>query len=76
VSVEQQRLTIIPDETTLRELEAYEVRALPSGANRLSAPPGRHDDCVIALALCHWGMGRGGEDLILGSATVTSEFPE
>jgi hypothetical protein len=76
VSIEQQRLTIIPDETTLRELEAYEVRALPSGANRLSAPPGLHDDCVIALALCHWGMGRGGEDLILGSAMVTSEFPE
>jgi phage terminase large subunit-like protein len=76
VAIEQQRLTMIPHEPTRRELEAYEQTALPSGAFRTGAPPGRHDDCVIALALCQWGMAAWGGGLILGSPTVSSEFVE
>jgi hypothetical protein len=74
VAIEQRRLTFVPDDATLRELEAYEAQALPSGAQRTSAPPGQHDDCVIALALCHWGLSRAGGEWILGSRTVASEF--
>lgn len=74
VAIEQQRLAIYRHEPTLRELAAYEQVALPSGGVRTAAPAGQHDDCVVALALCQWGMSAWGGELILGSPTVTSEF--
>ena len=74
VAIEQQRLSIYPHEPTLHELTAYEQFPLESGRTRTSAPAGEHDDCVIALALCHWGMTAWGGDFILGSPTVSSEF--
>ena len=73
LAIEQERLAIIPHEQTLRELTAYEHSVLPSGHSRTAAPPGGHDDCVIALALCHWGMSARGSEFILGSNLVTSE---
>lgn len=73
MDIEQERLTIFPHEITLAELEAYEITLLPSGHGRTSAPPGKYDDCVMALALLNWGMsGRGGE-FILGERLVISE---
>lgn len=42
----------IPDHADLlRELEVFEIRRLPSGTFRYSAPSGLHDDCVMSLAL-------------------------
>ena len=73
LAIEHQRLTIVPHEPTVRELEAYEHTVLPSGLSRTSAPPGGHDDCVIALALCHWGMSARSSEFILGSRLVASE---
>lgn len=44
--------TTFPDWPVLiAELQAYEMERLPSGLVRYSAPPGMHDDCVIAGAL-------------------------
>jgi hypothetical protein len=39
----------VPEQTS--ELEAYEFQPLPGGGFRTSAPPGMHDDTVMALAL-------------------------
>lgn len=44
----------------VNELEAFEYTTLPSGAQRLSAPAGYHDDCVISAALAHWAETRIG----------------
>jgi len=50
--LESKELAILPDELLLGELEAYRYDVLPyTGANRYFAPPGLHDDTVIALAL-------------------------
>lgn len=38
----------------LAELEGFEQVLASSGAVIYGAPPGRHDDCVIALALAVW----------------------
>ena len=47
--------TIPPDDDLIDELESYEYEVLPMGGLRYSAPEGRHDDMVIALALANWG---------------------
>ncbi len=73
LAIEQGRLTIVPHAETLRELAAYEHTLLPSGQARTAAPPGGHDDCVIALALCLWGMSGAENQFITGSRMVTSE---
>ncbi len=36
------------------EVEAFEFAVTDSGNVRTSAPPGMHDDCVMALALAAW----------------------
>jgi len=74
LGIEQERLTFVPHDETLRELALYEHTRLPSGGERTGAPPGEHDDCVIALALCFWGMAARSGELILGSNTVSSEL--
>ena len=76
VAIEQQRLKFAPHEATQAELESYEQTASPAGHPRTGAPPGRHDDCVIALALCHWGLSVPQGRLILGSPAVFSEYME
>ncbi|MCZ6843437.1 MAG: hypothetical protein O7G32_11480 [SAR324 cluster bacterium] len=72
LAIEHQRLTIFAHEPTLRELSAYEHSVLPSGHSRTSAPPGGHDDCVIALALCHWARCRWTCPWPAGSAWLKS----
>ncbi|MCD6551018.1 terminase family protein [Thermotoga sp.] len=41
----------------VNELEIFEYQISSSGNLKMNAPPGYHDDCVIALALAVWGMG-------------------
>ena len=48
-------LTILPDSIQTAELLAYTSTRLPSGAFRYSAPPGGHDDTVMALAMAWSG---------------------
>lgn len=38
------------------ELLAYDQERLPSGLIRYGAPPGQHDDCVMALAIAWHGV--------------------
>lgn len=42
------------------ELEAFEYTITDAGNVRSGAPPGQHDDCVIALALAAWDLRGGG----------------
>jgi hypothetical protein len=51
LAIERGELALLPDETLLGELEAYTFTQMPSGTYRYHAPPGLHDDTVIALAL-------------------------
>lgn len=48
------------DAVLLGELMAFEMERLESGALRYSAPPGTHDDCVMALALCYAACEQSG----------------
>jgi hypothetical protein len=55
----------IPEEgdvfkTLVSELQDFEMVIGPQGKPKFGAPEGRHDDCVISLALAVWGLsGRG-----------------
>ncbi len=42
---------LLDDPVQRAELQAYAFERLPSGVYRYSAPPGKHDDTVISLAL-------------------------
>jgi len=49
----------IPNDAVLvSELVAYQAERLPSGLMRYGAPPGQHDDCVMALAIA-WSSVSG-----------------
>ena len=63
LAIEQQRLSIPVDERCdpLRsELVAYDQERLPSGVLRYGAPPGQHDDTVMALAIAWHGVATAG----------------
>lgn len=56
VDIEQQNLLIPSTPRVIRdELEAYTFTVLPSQSIRYHAPPGLHDDVVMALALANYG---------------------
>ncbi len=52
-AIQQIDVRLLPDEVLLGELEAYTYKKTAIGTY-YSAPPGRHDDTVIALALAWW----------------------
>lgn len=58
LAFERGELKIVPDETLITELQAYEVMRLPSGLFRYSAPDGMHDDCVMSLAIAWQGSSK------------------
>jgi hypothetical protein len=60
LAIERGELALLPDETLLGELVSYHMERLPNGGYRYSAPPGLHDDTVIALALAWHGVRHGG----------------
>lgn len=60
LAIERADLAILPDETLLNELASYQLERLPAGGYRYSAPPGLHDDTVIATALAWYGVQHGG----------------
>jgi len=51
LAFERGEITIPNDPVLVNELLAFEGNRLPSGLVRYEAPPGVHDDCVMALAL-------------------------
>jgi phage FluMu gp28-like protein len=60
LALERGEIQLLPDETLLGELAAYEMTRQGDGYRRYSAPSGGHDDCVIALALAWYGLKQGG----------------
>lgn len=60
LAIEQGQLALLPDETLLAELAAYQLERLPAGSYRYSAPAGMHDDTVIATALAWHGCQQTG----------------
>lgn len=60
LAFEQGSIRIVPDNTLVAELQAFEMTRTPSGALRYAAPDGMHDDTVMATALAwdHIGGGR------------------
>ncbi len=71
--MEQGMLSLAYHRETMNELAAYEHYRLPSGFIRTSAPQGQHDDCVMALALCCWGINETRREFILGNPHSESE---
>lgn len=59
LALEREEIRFPPYPDLLRELRVYETRLLPSGRVQTSAPPGFHDDCVMALALLNEGLDKG-----------------
>jgi len=74
IALEREELRFLPHEQTLRELRAFRYE-LTSAGNVRTGGYHEHDDCVLALALCCWGMAtRGGGDFILGAPMRTREL--
>lgn len=59
LAFERGELAIPPDPALLAELEAYTMELTRWGNYRYNAPPGLHDDCVMALALAWEARGGG-----------------
>lgn len=55
LAFDNRELTLLNDETQKTELLAYEKKER-SGIPSYSAPDGMHDDTVMALALCYYGI--------------------
>jgi hypothetical protein len=55
LAVERGELSLLNDQVQQAELLAFESTTTVSGMVRYAAPPGMHDDCVIALALANLG---------------------
>jgi hypothetical protein len=51
LAIEQGKLKLLNDSVLLSELQAFEATKLPGGGLRYAAPPGMHDDTVMALAI-------------------------
>lgn len=54
--LESDQIKILPDEQTVKELEAFSYEIGATGNVRYSAPDGQHDDCVMALALATYKL--------------------
>lgn len=59
LAFERQTISILPDPVLIDELESFAATRLPSGAMRYAAPPGGHDDTVVATMLAWNALGGG-----------------
>ena len=55
LAIERNDITLLNHPTLLNELADYTLERLPNGGYRYGAPPGSHDDTVIAAALAWYG---------------------
>lgn len=53
---EHGNIKIINDPVLVGELLSFESHRTPSGNYQYAAPEGMHDDCVMSLALAHYGI--------------------
>jgi len=56
IAIEQRLITFPRIEVLVNELFDFGYEITPSGNITYSAPEGKHDDCVISLALANWGI--------------------
>lgn len=59
LAIERGDVALVDDDVLRLELTAYTMDRLPGGGYRYSAPPGGHDDTVIAVALARHGVTEG-----------------
>jgi len=60
ISFEQEKIKILDEPIQINELKLFGYEISPSGIMKYSAPEGKHDDCVIALALANWARENSG----------------
>jgi hypothetical protein len=66
ISIEQEKIRLLDEPIQTNEMKIFGYEISPSGVMKYSAPQGKHDDCVIALALANWGReNSGGRDIIV-----------
>ena len=58
LAFEKRDIGILNDPVLIAELQAFQAEVLPSGMTRYAAPPGMHDDTVMALALSYWPISK------------------
>lgn len=56
ICLEQRRITFPLEPILIEELNAYEYLLTDGGKITYGAPDGKHDDCVISLALACWAL--------------------
>jgi hypothetical protein len=54
--IEQRQITYPPIQELIDELKCFEAEFTSANNIRYNAPQGKHDDCVISLALTCWGL--------------------
>ncbi len=59
LAIERGLLGLLDDPALLGELASFSLERLPGGGYRYGAPPGGHDDTVIATALAWYGVENG-----------------
>lgn len=59
LAIERRDIALLPDAVLLNELASYEAERMSEGGFRYSAPPGGHDDTVIATAIA-WHAANSG----------------
>lgn len=57
------------------EFEVFGYEQLPGGGIRYCAPDGQHDDIVMSVALCAWGLDRNTAAAVVGVSEL-DEKPE
>ena len=60
LAIETGQLALLDHPVLLGELSSYAVERLPGGSYRYAAPPGAHDDTVIATALAWYAANHSG----------------
>ena len=55
---EHMEISILPDDTTINELSAYEAKKMARGY-KYGAPSGMYDDCVMSLAIAWQSIAPG-----------------
>lgn len=74
VVIENQQITLPNVPELLNELHSFSYTLTGAGRLQRSAPSGLHDDCVIALALAVWQMGRRINSDMFGELRETEAF--
>ncbi len=64
LAIEREEIQLLNDVILLHELQAFEISRSPTGFWIYGAPPGQHDDTVIATALSYYGIQRSGPPIV------------